>query len=503
LTRFLLVFLAIVVLVTLELALTGDPGRAVIVWRGYEITSTAAFAVIAIAVLSVLAVMFWRVAMFIAEQPRRAARARAEARRRQGLDALGRGFLALAAGEGPEARRAGSRAAELTDEAPALVRILAAQAAEAAGDLAAAQSAYTAMLGFPEMRLAGRRGLWSIATAQGDAAAALAHAEEANALAKTARWAWRALFEARVGSGAWSDALDLVEGALKRKILTPAAAGRARVALLAASAASLEASPDPKQRDDALSSALEAARLDPGFTPAVAIAARLLVEFGRPGRAEDFIEAAWARRPHPALQLAYRDLRMDETPGARSARLKSLAARSPDHRESRILEAEAALLVHDAPALRVAVERLADEPPTQRLCGLLARAAALDGRLDEARAWSARGHAAPAEADWSDLDPEGRAFAYSQGDWTRLVTLWAETGELAHPRFERRERMLSDLPDLPARWDASVPFVAEAAPVFAPLPDDPGPLPDAPSGPPANDPPPPPRPLRRRRAGGR
>lgn len=497
-SRILLLFLSVVVLGVLALAIAGDPGRATIIWLGWRAESTAAFAVVSLALASALAVTLWRIALFLAEQPERAAKVRAETRRRQGLEALGRGFLALAAGEGAEARRSAGRAAELTDEAPALLRVLTAQAAEAAGDLAGAQGAYTAMLGFPEMRLAGRRGLWSIAAAQGDEIAALAHAEEAYALAKTARWAWRVLFEARVNTGAWDEALQLVDGALKRKVLSPAAAERAKAALLAASAASLEESPDPKAPDQALSAALEAARLDARFTPGVIIAVRRLAEAGRLGRAEDLVETAWSERPHPALQLAYRDLRTDETPRARAARLLALAARNPEHRESRILAVEAALIVHDAAVLAGALERLKDEPATQRLCGLQARAATQLGQPETARAWAARGLTAPGEPDWSDLDPQGRAFPYGQGDWTRLVSLWAETGELAHPRFDRRERTLNDLPDLPARWETSAPFVIAAPPAdFAPLPDDPGPAAQAPAAAPAIDTPPPTSPRRR------
>ena len=59
------------------------------------------------------------------------------------------------------------------------------------------------------------------------------------------------------------------------------------------------------------------------------------------------------------------------------------------------------------------------------------------GQPDEARLWLAQGMNAPQEPDWSDLDPEGRAFAYQAADWARLVMTYAETGELIHPRHER------------------------------------------------------------------
>ena len=65
------------------------------------------------------------------------------------------------------------------------------------------------------------------------------------------------------------------------------------------------------------------------------------------------------------------------------------------------------------------VEARAPAPPSARVCGLMARVSFADGQADEARAWIARGAGAPQEPDWSDLDPAGRAFAYSAGDWAR------------------------------------------------------------------------------------
>lgn len=495
-------FLLALLLVVAALTFTGDPGRASAVWLGWRIDSTAAFAALVIGVGAAAAVLFWRVVVWVAEAPRRAARARLEQRRREGTEALARGFLAVAAGEAAEARRCAARAQELMDEPSALPRLLAAQAAEADGDLAAAKTLYQAMGGFPEMRLAAQRGLTVIAQQEGDSEAARKAAEAAYNLPRTARWAFLALFEARLEAGEWSEALDLVEGALKRRVVTPNLAERARAALLAASAASLEAAGDARSLDQALDAAVKAARLSPSFAPGVALAARLLVRSGKEARAADLIEAAWAAAPHPALFIAYRDLRTSETPRERALRLQTLIDRNPGHRESLILAVEQALLSGDREALDRSVAALADAPPTARLCGLLARAALARGARDEASAYIARGTTAAQEPDWTDLDPQGRAFAYGQADWTRLVSTWAERGELAHPRFDRRERALSDLPDLPSRWEASAPFVAAAErpdSFAAPLPDDPGAFDDALIGP-APEPQPPVKPARGRRA---
>ncbi len=465
----LVVLLAAAIAVT-ALALLGVPGTASLVWLGWRIDTSAAAAVLITSALALVAMILWRLILWLADTPRRAARARAETRRREAADVLGRGFLAVAAGDGPEARRLAQVAAGLAEDFPGLVRVLAAQSAEAAGDRTAAQTAYAAMLGFPEMRLAGHRGLMLLARDQGDAAAAANHAEAAFGLAHTAFWAWRAVLESKLAAADWAAGLALTKQALDRKVIAPIVAERARAALLAASAAAVDGAADPKLRVQALDQASEAAKLQPGFAPGVVMAARLLAADGKAARAAGVLEGAWKAAPHPALWLAYRDLRGDETPVQRGARLAALAAKNPDCRESRILQVERALIARDAAAARSAVKALETEPLTARLAALFARAAQVAGSQDEARMWTAKAHDAPLEPDWSDLDPEGRAFAYQPADWARLISAFAESGNLIHPRLERQERMLGQLPALPAQALESARFAAaaETAPVLYP-----------------------------------
>lgn len=452
------------------LALAGDPGRATLIWLGWRADATAAAAILIALAFGLLAAAVWRTILWVLDAPRRAERGRAEARRRQANDVLARGFLAVAAGDGPEALRLSKKAAEVAVDAPGLVRVLAAQAAEAAGDVAQANAAYTAMLGFPEMRLAGHKGLMQLALAQGARETALRHAQEAYGEAKTARWAWRAMLENRLEAADWDGALALVKSALDRRIAPPIVAERARAALLAAWAAQLEHAPEPKARALALDHAVEAARLQPGFAPGVVMAARLLAGDGKLSRAASLLETAWRAGPHPALWLAWRDLKTDETPRERAQRLGQLAAANPTHRESRILYVEQALTAGDPPAAREAARALEGEPVTARIAGLLARAAYAAGAVDEARVWLAQGMSAPPEPDWSDLDPEGRPFHYHAQDWARLAITYAETGELIHPRLERRERGLRELPDLPLAYRDAGPMLEE--PVLYPVEDD-------------------------------
>jgi HemY protein len=469
-----LTILVVAAIAVAALALTGDAGRASVVWLGWRADMTAAVAVLIVLFGALLTTVFWRTLLWILAAPQRAERARAAARRRQANEALTRGFVAAAAGDGSEARRLAQKAADLADETPGLVRILAAQAAEAAGDVPAAQAAYTAMLGFPDMRLAGHKGLMQLALAQGERETALRHAQEAFSETRSARWAWRALLEARLAAAEWSAGLELVKNAADRKIVPPVTAERARAALLAALAAQLSASNAPKARSQALDSAVEAAKLQPGFAPGVVIAARLLADDGKLGRATAVLETAWKTAPHPALWLAFRDLRTNETPTERARRLTELAAQNPNHRESRILGVERALVIGDATGARTAMAALDEEPVTARTAGLRARVAYACAQPDEARLWLAQGMNAPQEPDWSDLDPEGRAFAYQPADWARLVITYAETGELIHPRHERRERGLNALPELPIAYADAAAFLGPdgGEPVLFPLDDE-------------------------------
>jgi HemY protein len=332
------------------------------------------------------------------------------------------------------------------------------------------------MLGFSEMRLAGHRGLMQLAQRRGDGVEAVANAEAAYNLAKTTRWAWRALLEARLAAGDWDAALSLAKDALDRKIVSPIVAERARAALMAASAASREFSTDPKLLEQTLDLASQAAKLKPDFAPGVLTAARRLAADGKAARAAQLIEQAWKLRPHPGLALFYRDLITNETPRDRARRLEGLAELNSSHHESQILLVEKALLAGDVAGARRNSQPLDQPGASARVCGLMARVAMAAHDSDEARSWISRAASAPCEPDWSDIDPEGRAFAYGSGDWGRLVSHYAETGDLLHPRLERGERVMSDLPDLPVAYRASTPFFAsDGAGLLPPIPDDPGP----------------------------
>jgi HemY protein len=410
-----------------------DAGSVRIVWGGWQVDTTALFALLVVITVVAIALPLLRLLMFLMDAPGRLGRASERARRRRGQEALALGLIAAESGEFDEARRQAEKASDMIDE-PRLATLLQARAAEVGGDYAAAERAYSGMLGHEDTEILGRKGLLAAALKRGDRTAAMAHADAALRISKTAMWPFQSLFELKVQAGEWEDAIDALDEGEKRKLIDDKPAKRRRAVLLTAAASKAELE---RRGDKAADFALKAFRLAPGFAPAAALASRQLTAQGKAERAAAVLEEAWEHAPHPALAHAYRDLQPDENELDRAARLSGLIERKREHRESRIVAAEVAIVRQEWDRAWAALEDAYRENPSARICALFA--AVCRGRGDEAgaRSWMTKAAGAPREADWSDLDPEGPAFLYDDSDWARLVYVYGDSGQLIHPRLER------------------------------------------------------------------
>jgi HemY protein len=380
-----------------------------------------------------LALPVLRLLMFLMDAPGRIGKASQRARVRRGQEALALGLIAAEAGEFEEARRQADKAEDLVDE-PRLALLLQARSAEVAGDTAAAERAYSGMLQNEDTEVLGRKGLMAAALKRGDRTAARAHAEAALKASKTAIWPFQYAFDLAVQAADWENALEALDTGDKRKQIEDKVGKRRRAVLMCAQAAKLERDRRP---DKASEMAQKAFRMAPAFAPAGALAARLLVGEGKGERAAAILEEAWENGPHPALAHAYRDIAPGEGREARAERMRALADKRRDHRESKIVLAELAMERGDWGGAQAALDDAYRENPSSRICILFAQVAR--GRSDEnaARTWLAQAAAAPREPDWSDLDPEGPAFLYDDNDWARLVYVFGDGGQLVHPRMER------------------------------------------------------------------
>ncbi len=429
---FLLLVIVFTVLMSTQI-IGADPGVVHFEWFGWEGDTSAWFTVIVLVTLVAVSLPLLRLIMFLLDAPGRIGKASRRARVRRGQEALALGLIAAEAGEFEDARRHADKAEDLVDE-PRLAMLLQARAAEVGGDVAAAERAYSGMLQHEDTEVLGRKGLMAAALKRGDRTAARAHAEAALKASKTAVWPFQYAFDLAVQAGDWEAALETLEAGDKRKLVEDKVGKRRRAVLMAAQAAKLERE---RRADKASDMAQKAFRTAPAFAPAGALAARLLVGEGKGERAASILEEAWENAPHPALAHAYRDLVPGESREARAERMRTLAEKRRDHRESRIVLAELAMERGDWGGAQAALDDAYRENPSSRICILFAQVARGRGDENAARTWMAQAAAAPRELDWSDLDPDGPAFLYDDSDWARLVYVFGDSGQLIHPRMER------------------------------------------------------------------
>jgi HemY protein len=419
----------------LEMRLDQPPGGG----EPVTISMTPVYAVAGVLVLAVALTLVLQILSFLWSLPGKIGKRIRQANQNRAREAFVVGLLAHQGGDHRRALKLSQKAAQHADDRR-LPLWLQAQAAVATDDLATAERAYTALSEERDAALAGLKGLSEVALAKGDQAAARRAADKAFALPVKAEWAYKSAFELAVASGDWPEAMRVLQTAVKARLIGADPARRRRAVLLTAEADRLSGADD--KRAEKL--AVDAATLAPSLTPAVYLAARLLAQRGQPAKAEQMIEQTWATRAHPALGALYADVRGVTGSTTRAARFRKLAAIRSEQRESRYLEADAALLTGDWQAAEDALKAILEEAVTSRACALMSDVMRGSGRADTATMWAARAAGSPREGDWSDLELDGRAFVYTEAEWARLVYVFGDAGQLIHPRQESQAR------DLPA-----------------------------------------------------
>jgi HemY protein len=407
---FLLIVFVFAILLSWQIT-SNDAGTVHFSWMGWEADTSAWFAIAMLIGVVAVALPLLRLLMFLMDAPGRIGKASQRAKVRRGQEALALGLIAAEAGEFEDARRHADKAEDLIDE-PRLALLLQARAAEVSGDTAGAERAYAGMLQNEDTEVLGRKGLMAAALKRGDRNAARAHAEAALKASKTAVWPFQYAFDLAVQAGDWETSIETLDIGDKRKQIEDKVAKRRRAVLMSAQAQKLERERRPDK-------AVEMAQEDKGE------------------RAAAILEEAWENGPHPALAHAYRDIVPGESREARAVRMRGLADRRRDSRESKIVLAELAMERGDWEGAQAALEEAYRENPSSRICILFAQVARGRGDENAARTWLGQAAAAPREPDWSDLDPEGPAFLYDDADWSRLVYVFGDGGQLIHPRMER------------------------------------------------------------------
>lgn len=373
-----------------------NPGDVVIRWQGYAITTTVGVLLLLVAAVAVLWAIIYHLWRWLRAGPGRFMAGRTARRKERGYQVLTKGLVAVAAGDSKEAQRLGRKAGQLVDNP--LNLLLLAQAAQLGGDEAAARRHFKAMLDHPETEFLGLRGLIVQATKAGDWNLARDYARRAYALHPETEWVSAALFDLDVRAGDWRAAQNTLELATRSKLVTKMDAPRRRAVVLTERA---KAARDRGALGDAAALAREAHKLAPDLIAASAMAAELLAVDGKGRAATKLVEAAWKLAPHPDLARAFAAAVPGETALARARRFEQLHHLNPDHGESRLAVARAALEAELWGEARRHLEQAANSRPSQQVYRLLAAVEERgEGAADAVRNWLLKAASAPPDAAW-------------------------------------------------------------------------------------------------------
>ncbi len=315
----------------------------------------------------------------------------------KGYRALSEGLMALASGEGDVAMAKANRAEHYLRK-PALTNLITAQAAEMVGDRRKAEEVYKRLLKNEKTRFVGVRGIMKQKLSDGDTDTALKLAETAFALKPRHVEIQDTLLKLQAQDENWSGARETLRAKLKYGSL-PRDVHKRRDAVLALSEARdvLDSGKDIEARE----SAIEANRLSPDLIPAAALAARGYIDQGSKRYATRVVKKAWDAQPHPDLAAVFAEIEPDETPQNRLKRFAKLLKIHPNHRETKLIEAELNLAAEDFPAARRAMGDLADSDPDARVLTIMAAIERGEGGSDAVvKGWLARALSAAPGPKW-------------------------------------------------------------------------------------------------------
>ena len=393
-----LIYLVVVVLVALGAVWLADhPGSVLLTLGGREYQTSTLVALVVLLAASVVVLLVWSLLRFIFRIPSLLSLASDARRRQRGLAALSRGMVAVGAGDKDAASRYSIEASRALGHEP-MALLLKAQAAQLSGDRDAAEQTFTEMLAHGETRALGLRGLHIEAQRRGDVDAAFSFADEALKTA-TLPWAGQAVLQYRAQQHDWTAALAAVERNAGGRSVDRATAARQRAVLTTAMAQDIA----DRNPDEALSLLRDVLKAEPTLVPAAALAGRLLARKGDIRRAAKLIETAYAATPHPELADVYVGLRPGDAAADRLARAEVLAREAPEHPESRMAVARAALEAREFQTAKQALAPLVDgQPrPSMKTCLLMADIEEAEhGETGTLFEWLQRASRAPRDPAW-------------------------------------------------------------------------------------------------------
>ncbi len=379
--------------------LADNPGTVTVQWPWLDKSVEVSLlqAVIAMTIVVLVIMLSWWVISGVINSPKLFGRWRQGRRRDKGYAALSSGLVAAGAGNAPVARKLAKESGKLLENEP-LVAMLTAQTDLLEGKRADARDNFQSMLENDETKLLGLRGLFIEAEREGEAEAAAHFASEAMKTEPGTPWASQAVLKSQALSGEWEAALKTLESNRASGLFEKPDYLRKRAVLLTAQAMSEEAS----SPETAKTHAMAAHKADNAFVPAAVIASRIAMRLDDKRRAGRVLETCWKQTPHPELAEAFVHMKSGDSAKERMKRAARLLKKAPDHIESQIIVAKAAIEIEDFKKAREAMEAVLGQETTERACLIMADIEEAEhGDQGRVREWLSRAINAQRDACWT------------------------------------------------------------------------------------------------------
>ncbi|MEX0583803.1 MAG: heme biosynthesis HemY N-terminal domain-containing protein [Sneathiella sp.] len=396
--RTIIVFALIVLIAMAAVWLSDYPGDVRLTWGGYVIETSIVVVGALTLVFAVLVALFYRFWVWLKHGPGRIGAIFSDRRRNKGLEAISSGMVAIAAGDAVEARRQAVAAEKHLSDEP-MTLLLAAQAAELNDDNRAASIYYDRMMKRQDTEFLGLRGLINRAIAEGDMEKAQTLAKRAEELRPGTPWVLKEQYQLALKLRDWETA----DRTLTRMARGKAAKGdavRRTKAVITYEQALVAA----KERRDAeaLSLAEQAHELDRSFVPAAALVVKLTADKGASRKLHKLIGETWEHAPHRDLAEVIRKTVAGEQPADWFRRAKeTVAPHNPDHKETHLMLARAALASRDWAPAREHLMKASGDDPTASIFRMLAE---LEEKANAdafaAREWIVKSSLAPQDPLW-------------------------------------------------------------------------------------------------------
>ena len=315
-------FLQLILLVLASVWLANEPGTVTIVWRDWRIDPPIGILVLIVVLLALATAIFYRIWRYLRQAPSRLLSSHHLNRERKGYRELAQGMISLAAGDAAGALRHANRADTLLG-APAAGHLLIAQAAALQGKTALAKEHFQAIQQEGDAGLAGLRGLFEQAMAEGNKAEALRLGEKIRELKPDAAWVLPQLFDLQIMALDWVAADKTMTEAIRRHAV-PSEEGKKNRALVLYERG--RSASDLGDTEAAIGFMREAYDLDPLLVSSSIEYARLLNADGKKRRAIRVLEQTWARTNYPGVAHEYAEMGASDLPVDRFKALQKLIA---------------------------------------------------------------------------------------------------------------------------------------------------------------------------------